>query len=196
MTTNCRIAPGLIAGLTLILTACAGGDRTADRNRNEPATKTADNAAPTELRTVISNAEQDFLTKAAQGGLMEVELGRAAAERSQSDGLKELGRMLIEDHRAANKELMRLAVIKDVPLPTEPSEEQRAAINRIWDLKGGSFDREFLSHAQQHHQKDIQEFQRMASEAQDPQIRTFASNTLPTLQKHAERMQELMSKRR
>jgi hypothetical protein len=53
---------------------------------------------------------------------------------------------------------MRPAVIKDVPLPTEPSEDQCKEITRIWDLKGADFDREFLAYAQKDHERDIEEF--------------------------------------
>lgn len=187
------LKPAAVAALALSLAACTSGDRATETAASQTA---ANNAAPTELRTTVTEAEQQFMTKAAQGGLTEVELGRAALEQGQSGGVKSFGRLLIDDHRAANKELMRLAVIKDVPLPTEPSDDQRKEITRLWDLKGAEFDREFLAWAHKDHQMDVDQFQRMSLEASDAQVKKFAADTLPALQKHAQRVQELMGKPR
>ena len=46
----------------------------------------------------LSAADQDFATKAAQGGMAEVELGKLARDRGATAHLKNYGKMLVDDH--------------------------------------------------------------------------------------------------
>ena len=57
----------------------------------------ADNAAP--------KTDQDFVMKAAQGGIAEVEGGKLAKTNGAAAGIKEFGEMMIQDHSKANAEL-------------------------------------------------------------------------------------------
>ena len=181
-----RKAVVAILGATLTIAGCTRDARSTEARSTEMPAKT-------ELQLMVSDAERDFLRKAAQGGLTEVELGRAAEEQGQNGGVKNLGKMLISDHRKNNEELMRLAVIKDVPLPMEPNSEQRGIIDQIWEVKGAAFDKQFLKIAAEDHRKDIQQYSKMAQEAKDRDVKAFAERTLPVLQKHAEHVEKLMA---
>ena len=50
-------------------------------------------------------ADQDFVTKAAQGGLAEVELGTIAEDRASAADVKKFGQQMVDDHGKANDEL-------------------------------------------------------------------------------------------
>jgi putative membrane protein len=61
---------------------------------------------------------------------------------------------------------------------------------RLAKLSGAAFDRKFASEMVKDHKKEIAEYQRAAKKQGDP-AGTYASETLPILQKHLENAQAL-----
>lgn len=49
--------------------------------------------------------DHNWVTKAAQGGLAEVELGKLAVSRASSDAVRQFGQRMLDDHTRANDEL-------------------------------------------------------------------------------------------
>src|SRR5215212_4467985 len=67
-----------------------------------------------------ATADHKFALAAATGGMMEVELGKLAAEKGASDEVRQFGQRMVDDHTKANEELMQLASSKGMALPTAP----------------------------------------------------------------------------
>ena len=128
--------------------------------------------------------------QAAQGGIMEVEVGKLAQEKGSSSEVKELGKKLEQDHSKANDQLKQLAETKNVPLPTDMGAE-KAAVDKLRALSGDQFDKAFLKMAVKDHKKDINEFQKETTNAMDSDVKEFASKTLPTLQEHLKEAEQL-----
>jgi putative membrane protein len=137
-------------------------------------------------------AAQQFITKAIQGNLAEVSLGKLAQDKGNGDGVRSFGQMLVTDHSSANEKAIGVAKDIGVQPPTEPSKAQKATYDKLSKLSGAAFDREFIKHMVDDHKKDIREFQ-AASKLKDERVRSFAQETLPTLQKHLDRAQSLAS---
>jgi len=55
----------------------------------------------------LSGADSDFLKEAAQGGMMEVQLGKLAQEKAADEKVKQFGKRMDQDHSKANDELKR-----------------------------------------------------------------------------------------
>ena len=53
------------------------------------------------------------------------------------------------------------------------------------------FDHEYMEQMVKEHKKDVSEFQKQAKSAKDPDIKGFASKTLPTLQEHLAMAQQV-----
>jgi putative membrane protein len=64
----------------------------------------------------MSNQDHKFVMEAAMGGMMEVELGRVAAQQGASDAVKQFGQRMVDDHTKVNQELMALASSKGMML--------------------------------------------------------------------------------
>jgi putative membrane protein len=47
--------------------------------------------------------QKAFIRESMQGNLAEIEMGKLAQRRSDNEGVKSFGRLLVDDHRAANK---------------------------------------------------------------------------------------------
>jgi putative membrane protein len=132
----------------------------------------------------LTEQDQKFVKEAASGGMAEVEMGKLAAQKGQSEAVKKLGQRLVQDHTKANQELKQIASKKGVTLPTQPASEHKSALDHLKSLQGTEFDKAFTQHAIQDHQKDIQKFQKASQQLQDSELKSFASKTLPTLQQH------------
>src|ERR1043165_2279749 len=78
----------------------------------------------------LSSGDQRFIKDAAGGGMMEVELGKRAAEKASSPQVKEFGRKMEQDHSKANAELQKLASTKNVQIPHELEGKQKSTCDR------------------------------------------------------------------
>ncbi len=65
----------------------------------------------------LSSADREFVRKAAEGGLAEVELGQLATEKASSQDVKQFGQRMVSDHSQANTQLKEIAAQKGVTLP-------------------------------------------------------------------------------
>jgi putative membrane protein len=140
---------------------------------------------------VAGSPDSSFFKNAAEGGMSEVELGQLAQQKAANPAVKDFGAMMIKDHSAANEKLKALAASKQVSLPDSPSMMQKASKTKLNMLSGDSFDKSYVKGMIDDHKEDIKEFQKEASEGQDPQAKAFASATLPTLQMHLDKIQAI-----
>ena len=129
-------------------------------------------------------SDNSFVTKAAQGGMAEVQLGKLAQSHAASDKVKTFGQRMVDDHTKANDELSKIAGQKGVTLPTSLNAKDQATMDRLSKLNGAAFDRAYMQDMVKDHREDIAEFKKEANSGQDPDFKAFASKTLPTLQEH------------
>ncbi|MFD2572180.1 DUF4142 domain-containing protein [Spirosoma soli] len=135
-----------------------------------------------------SDDTNDFAVKAANGGLLEMELGRLAREKAQSNDVKEFAAMMLADHAKANDELKSIAATKNITLPTTLGKEGQEHVDELAKLSGAEFDKKYVDLMVEDHEEDVKLFQEAAKSDDDPALKAYAAKTLPTLQKHLERI--------
>jgi predicted outer membrane protein len=135
--------------------------------------------------------DEEFLKAAIGINLAEIDAGEMAQEKGQSDGVKEFGKMLVDDHTKANEEATRLAEESKVTPPNAASEKEQEAAKKLSGLSGAAFDTEFVSHMAMGHEEAIAMFKDKADDG-DNAVSTFAKDMLPDLEKHLEKAQSLM----
>lgn len=135
-------------------------------------------------RGAVDERDRKFITEAAQGGLLEVFVGKLTEQKTQNAEIKRLGGMLVKDHGKANEELRKLAEARGVTVPMESDRKHADVFHKIATEEGEKFDRAFVSELDKAHREDIALFEKEASEGTDPELKAFASKTLPTLQAH------------
>jgi putative membrane protein len=133
---------------------------------------------------MTQEADSSFATKAAQGGIAEVELGKLATEHASNDSVKRFAQQMVDDHTKANDELKTLAAGKGMNLPATMDSKSQATKNRLSKLQGAAFDRAYMADMVSDHKKDVAEFQKEADSGSDSDMKAFASKTLPTLRQH------------
>ncbi|OYD93084.1 hypothetical protein CDG76_20515 [Nostoc sp. 'Peltigera membranacea cyanobiont' 210A] len=141
----------------------------------------------------LSSLDRQFMTEAAQGGLAEVELGKLASQRGASDAVKQYGQRMVQDHTLVNDQLKQLATQKGVTLPTSLNSKNKQVQQSLSKLSGAKFDRQYLNHMLQDHEKDVSLFQTEAEQGQDPDVKAFAAQTLPILQEHHQQVRSLVN---
>ena len=147
----------------------------------------------TSMSAAMSSQDQKFVSEAAMGSMMEVEMGRWAAQIGTSDAVKQFGRRMVEDHSKANDELKQVAASKGITLPTALDQKHQTEVSKLARLKGADFDKAYSKKMLSDHQKDVAAFQRASEKATDREVKAFATKTLPTLQEHLEMARALNS---
>ena len=163
------------------------------QNANKSNRNSKNNNAMGEQTSMANMAAQDrnFLMDAAMGGMLEVELGRLAAQQGASDAVKQFGQRMVDDHSKANQELMSLAQSKGITLPTEIDEKHKKDMTKLSSLSGAEFDREYGKMMLSDHRKDVSEFEKQSTKGMDADLKAFATKTLPTLKEHLQMAESL-----
>ncbi len=141
-----------------------------------------------------SSADTHFATKAAAGGMAEVQLGQLALKNASSGDVKAFAQKMVDDHTKANDKLKNVAAKDNITLPSSMDSKDQATYDRLSKLNGAAFDRAYMRDMVADHKKDVADFQREASNGANPDLKNFASETLPTLQEHLKLAQDTESK--
>jgi putative membrane protein len=149
-------------------------------------------AQATATRSGSGNAAtQAFLAKAAQANMAEVELGKLAAQKGQSDEIKRYGQHMVDDHGKANQELQELAQQEGATLPTYTDKPHQAAKARLEKLSGEAFDRAYAAQMVRDHQAAVGLFRGQAKAGRDPEVKAWAAKMLPNLEEHLKQARAL-----
>jgi putative membrane protein len=160
-------------------------------NPNQPVDPAA-NYPPT--TPPLDAGDMMFLTKAAQGGMVETELGTRAAELGSSDEVKMFGQRMQADHGRASAELKDVARRKGVVLPTQLDSDEAQQIDDLTMRRGTDFDQHFAKTMVDDHEETVSAFEKASRDLKDPELRAWAASKLPTLRMHLHMAEEMKSK--
>jgi putative membrane protein len=146
-----------------------------------------------EVKAVQPDAS-NFAISAANGGMTEVELGKIAEDQASNPRVKAFGAMMVKDHSEANATLKGIAGTLNIALPDSVSDDARKEINKMKMKKGKDFDKEYVNMMLDDHKKVIADFKKCADNCSDSTLKSFASNTLPVLEKHLDSIQAIAHK--
>lgn len=134
---------------------------------------------------------EDFVEEASAKGYAEIETGKLALEKSQTQEVRDFAQTMITDHGLANKELAVIAQKKnlDVADDTELLNKAKAFILKQRD--GQSFDEAYANNQVMAHEQTIELFQK-ATRMNDAELKAFAQKTLPKLQHHLDMANQLV----
>jgi putative membrane protein len=134
--------------------------------------------------TKLAKADADFIKDAAQGGMLEVELGKMAQDKATNSQVKDFGKRMQQDHSKANAELKKLAADKGVDVPTILDKKHQGMVDKFAKLSAADFDRKYMGDMVSDHKDDVKKFQKQADKGKDADLKKWAGQTLPTLKEH------------
>ncbi len=131
-----------------------------------------------------------FVSKAAQDGMTEVELGKVALNKSKDAKVREFAQRMVTDHTKANRELAGIAKQKGIEPPKALDAEHQDMVKKLSAQDGEAFDVEYSRHMNMDHDKAVDLFE-AASQSSDADLAGFAKKTLPTLKEHKQMASKL-----
>ena len=142
----------------------------------------------------LKSADKSFARAAAQGGMAEVQMGKLAADKATTPALKAFAQRMVDDHSKANRQLTVIDRQIGITPPEGISAKEQAVYDSLSRLSGPAFDRAYTKVMVSDHQEDVKEFRKEASSGHNPELKEFASQTLPTLRSHLDTIRALESK--
>ena len=171
-----------------ILLACNNTNETTESTNTSTSSNTATDAnastSASNTGVVTDEKSKEFLTKAANSGMAEVQLAKMAQQKATIDAVKSFAAMLERDHTAVGDQVKSFASQRNVALPSAPSDDKQKMVNDMDKMSGKAFDKEFISMMVKGHNDGISLFEDTKANASDVDIKNFADKTLPTLRMH------------
>src|ERR1700761_1998403 len=177
----------MLAVAAYAMQGCGGSSKSGS---TDSTTTTKDSSSMTKdtsakmTSTTTGNPDTAFATKAANGGMAEVALGKLAQEKGMSDKVKKFGSMMVDDHTKANNELMTIAKNKNITLPSAIDADHQKKMDDLSKLSGKDFDKAYVDAMIDGHKKTLDLMNDEAKNGKDPDLKAFAAKTAPTVQMH------------
>lgn len=135
--------------------------------------------------------DQAFVDFAAQTDMLEAHLGQMAADQAAGQGVKDYAQMLVTDHTNDYQQLSQAAAKAGDNVPKGLDAAHNRMITPFEKLKGKAFDRRYIQDMVTGHTQAIARYKKEADSGQNADIKAYASQTLPTLQKHLDGAKDL-----
>lgn len=168
----------LFAALFFALVSC-GTKNNQDDNKEIAEEQNEEKFGDTDLED-----DTEFAVTAADGGMLEVQLGQLALTKGSSPKVKEFAKSMIDDHSKANAELKALAQSKSITLPTALGEENQKSYNDLAEKSGAEFDQAYCNFMVKDHKQDLDKFRKAADNAEDADLKSWAAGKVPVLEHH------------
>lgn len=149
-------------------------------------------AAETEKSDKASDTDTAFITKAAEGGMAEVELGKLAEKNGQKEDVKNFGSQMVKDHGKANENLKNIAAKMNVPVPDKMSAKHQGAIDKL-SKAGATFDMEYIVRMIFEHEKTRILFENARAQVTSEDLKKFIDDTLPVVKSHLEMVKKMQA---
>lgn len=134
----------------------------------------------------------DFATKAAIGGMMEVESSADMIKTTENPDVESLASIMVKDHGAANLELAAIAKKEGIRLPMGLTKEKIVTKNKMDAIKDEDEKNLFYVNLMvKEHQEAIALFSTASAKEGNTALKAFAKKKLPILKHHLMEVQHV-----
>jgi putative membrane protein len=188
MLKNNIIACLLLAGLSAATACNSNGDNAENKDSKEVAEEQNDQKFTKD--STEKNAQ--LLVDIAAANYHEIAMAEAAKEKSTNKDIRTLSDMLITDHKKVLAEVQAAATKKSITLPIAESEDAKKDTQKFKEKKNTEFDKDWVDAMVDAHEKSIHKFEDAVNDDKvNPEIKTWAGNTLPALRTHLDKLKLL-----
>jgi putative membrane protein len=138
-----------------------------------------------------ADAAQDFVDKAAVGGMFEVESSNLAGSTATDNTVKDFATTMVTDHTAANTKLKTVAGEQKLTVPTALDPKHQAMLDKLNGAKGEAFDQAYVQAQRDAHDEAGSLFEDYSQNGANASLKAFATETLPTLKMHQEKIETI-----
>ncbi len=135
---------------------------------------------------------QEFVNEAWNIDNFEIQAGRAAQAQAKDAGYRNYASMIVDDHTKLDDELKSAAgQTQGVQLPSSLDKKHEQKLQQLTSASGQNFEETFRTQQIKGHQEALRLFQNYAAKADNTDLKRFAENAVPVLERHLLRAQEL-----
>lgn len=136
---------------------------------------------------------QSFVEKAAMSDLYEITAGKIAAQKGQSDAVKQFGQHMVEAHSQTTEELKGIVASEKINVtpPTQLDSKHQGLIDNLNAATGPDFDKTYLKQQVDAHEEALSLFQKYAKKGDDAAVKAFAQKTAPVIKQHLDEAKKL-----
>lgn len=139
-----------------------------------------------ESDSVSGSTGQGFTIRAAETNIAAVRMADLAQTKTTSPQVKGLAQRVATDHAEANKRLKQIAAKLNITFPNKMNAKDQAEYDKLSKSSGEEFDKAYI-HAQERTNKTaISEYRHEADHGTEPELKQYAADTLPTLERHVQ----------
>jgi putative membrane protein len=124
-----------------------------------------------------------FIIQASIGNLQEIQIAKLALQRSSNSEVKTFANQMIADHGNAQAQLMQLVKTRNFQIPAEATDTPVEDL-MLKNLPAKDFDRMYVHMMVPDHRQAVQLFESYSLTGKDPDVSSFAKQTLPKLKEH------------
>jgi len=165
------------AAISMGLTACN------NENKTDDSKAVADDHNDAKFDDAKAK-DAEFLVNAAEINMEEIQLSQLAQTQASSQEIKDLAKMMVDDHTKCLSEEQALAASKSITLPTAVDKDAQDSYDKLMKQTGTDFDKKYASMMVDGHKDAISKFEKASTDAQDGDIRNWAAKVLPQLRAH------------
>lgn len=177
----------ILAAGGVIFQSCQSTDRSNEAGDSTVVDHTVADTAEITGRSALENKIQAaiFIKTVAQGGMLEVTLGKLAIEKASNPGVKNFGKLMVRDHNEMNDKIKALSLAKGLKLPGSLPAKELEQVRQMSQMETPYFEKLYMKMMIEDHNKDIELF-KGAGNSPDTAIRNFSRKFLPVLETHRE----------
>lgn len=140
---------------------------------------------PTTQTSQMNEIDQIFMNEAAQAGMGNIMLGEMALKKSNNAQVQAFANAEIREQQQVKSNLTRIAPQAGVTLSNTPSPKFQAAMARLSQLEGESFDQAYMAEGGVNaHLENAALFQREVAFGKNPELISLANGGLPIIRQH------------
>jgi putative membrane protein len=133
---------------------------------------------------------EKFITEQIDSQLMDLEEATLALQRGASDSVRAYGDWMLKDHSRMLADLKVLAIQKNVVIPNQLSKQKTEGLSDLMDKHEHEFDLKFVKMMTIDHKRDVCCL-KQATKSADPDVKKFAEEYLPVLEKQLKGIKEV-----
>ena len=155
---------------------------------NLPPQVTVGTAAPLVRVSAVSAQGVDFVFQAGFFGAGAVRMAQLAPLNASAPQIRDVANTILRDISVQNAALTSIGNTIGVVPPAAGDSGREAAAVVLEGLSGPMFDRQYLEEQISEHRAAVALFGAESERGQDPDLRSFAAQYLPTLQAHLDQL--------
>ena len=137
----------------------------------------------------VDSETKNFVKNARVGGTFEIETSKLALEKTQNADIRSFAERMVTDHTNASEKLEQIvsgeAIKVDEPTSADKLDKKhQAMLDKLRKADGAQFDRLYVQMQQDAHNEAVTLFSKYAKGGDNAALKSFAQETLPTLQDH------------